>query len=336
VISKEKMDQAVRQVVDNCLHAKKGEKAVLLTDIETKAIGLAIAERLRQVTGDVKIFVMEDFGPRPEDGSSPLKFPDEIGRAFADADVGCLAAQGKKNEYTSFRVPLLAVITANKRLRYAHMISIKEPLMKQGMLADYAEIKKISKKVYDIVSKARKIRVTTSRGTDMTAELDPSWKWINCDGSIKPGFWANLPDGEVFTCPKTINGMAVIDGVLGDYLDVLVEKNPLTLVLKDGRVTEVSCRDKEIEKEIKNYISKCENADRVGEFAIGTNIGVKSLIGNMLQDEKFPGVHIAVGGTFPEETLADWDSDVHMDMVITKTTIEVDGRVIMKDGKFQL
>jgi hypothetical protein len=35
-----------------------------------------------------------------------------------------------------------------------------------------------------------------------------------------------------------------------------------------------------------------EHSERVGEFALGTNTGVTQMIGNLLQDEKVPGVHI--------------------------------------------
>jgi leucyl aminopeptidase (aminopeptidase T) len=43
-------------------------------------------------------------------------------------------------------------------------------------------------------------------------------------------------------------------------------------------------------------------SDRVGEFAIGTNIGVHDVIGNILQDEKIPGIHIAFGNPYGAHT----------------------------------
>ena len=50
----------------------------------------------------------------------------------------------------------------------------------------------------------------------------------------------------------------------------------------------------------------------MGEFAIGTNIGVHDVIGNILQDEKIPGVHIAFGNPYGAHTGAEWYSlDAH-------------------------
>ena len=79
-----------------------------------------------------------------------------------------------------------------------------------------------------------------------------------------------------------------------------------------------------------------DNANRIGEFAIGTNSGVDRLVGNMLQDEKFPGIHGAVGEPIPHQTGADWTSKVHMDGVLKKVTVDVEGQVIMRDGEFAL
>jgi aminopeptidase len=59
-------------------------------------------------------------------------------------------------------------------------------------------------------------------------------------------------------------------------------------------------------------------------------------VGNLLQDEKFPGVHVAVGYPIPHETGADWTSDVHIDGVLKNVTVDVEGQVIMRDGEFTL
>ena len=50
------------------------------------------------------------------------------------------------------------------------------------------------------------------------------------------------------------------------------------------------------------YTHTDENSDRVGEFAIGTNIELKDVIGQILQDEKYPGVHIAFGNPYGAHT----------------------------------
>ena len=63
------------------------------------------------------------------------------------------------------------------------------------------------------------------------------------------------------------------------------------------------------------YTSTDENSNRVGEFAIGTNIAVHDVIGNILQDEKLPTLHVAFGHPYAEHTGAKWKSTTHIDIV---------------------
>ena len=87
---------------------------------------------------------------------------------------------------------------------------------------------------------------------------------------------------------------------------------------------------------MRTYLESAENGNRVGEFAIGTNIGVDALTGNLLLDEKIPGIHVAMGEPSGSETGADWTSEVHVDMVPTDCTVLLDGQLLLKDGKFEL
>lgn len=337
MISKEKLEFGAYQVINNCLKVKSGEKVSIVTDKKANHIGNAIKEQALKITPNVKLFVMEDFGERPDDGSKPLPFPKEIADFLPTCDVSIYSATGKKGELQSFRIPMLTIVDEKKTIRHGHMPGIDDTLMETGMAADYAKIQETNAKVLKNVEGAKHAHVTTAAGTNFEVDLNPEWKWFNCDGNIKPGKWSNLPDGEVFTCAKNANGTVVVDGVLGDYMSEkfgIITKTPVKFEIKNGRVASLSCTNKEIEKELHEYIKMDENANRVGEFAIGTNIGLDRLVGNLLQDEKFPGVHIALGHGYPDKTGSDWDSKAHLDMVITKTTVEIDGKTIMKEGKF--
>jgi aminopeptidase len=325
------------QAVLKCLRVQPNDKAVLITDRECGDIADALFAELSASAGSVERFVMEDFGARPDDGSAPLAFPAAIGEAMARSTVSIYAATGKRGELKSFRSPMLDVVDATAALRHAHMPNITRQVMEMGMSADYDVIQRLSAKVYDVVHEARRIRVTSPRGTDFTVELDPSWKWIISDGLITADQWKNLPDGEVYTCARSAEGTAVIDGCLGDYFGQLgtCESFPVTLGIENGICTSLTCAARpELERELLDYIHQDEHANRVGEFAIGTNVGLDRLVGNLLQDEKFPGVHIALGHGYPEKTGSPWHSDAHIDLVMRDVSIEVEGALIMKSGVF--
>jgi leucyl aminopeptidase (aminopeptidase T) len=105
-------------------------------------------------------------------------------------------------------------------------------------------------------------------------------------------------------------------------------------VIKRGRLASIETPDSQLAGEIREYMAQHPNSSRVGEFAIGTNVGLTKIVGNFLQDEKFPGVHIAFGDPYGYETGADWECPSHVDVLASHATIAVDGRQIMENGRF--
>ena len=328
------MAEGVRQAVENCLHVVAGDKAVIITDEQTREIGAALRAAIERITGPVTLFLMEDFGARPID------YPPAIEAALQVADVSIYAAQGAKGELQSFRRRMIKTVEASDKLRHAHMVGITPAIMCDGMCSDYVEIQRVSKRVHDRVKDAREIRVRTERGCDFTAQFSPQLNWLISDGNIRPGKWENLPDGEVCTAPASVNGRVVFDGCLGDYFmarHASLAEMPVVVEIRDGRAVAetLSCDNRPLRDELARYIFETdENSDRVGEFAIGTNTGLTKLIGNLLQDEKFPGIHIAFGSPDPFHTGADWDSTVHLDGSMVAPTITVDGEMLMDKGQF--
>jgi leucyl aminopeptidase (aminopeptidase T) len=328
--------EGVKQALENCLRVRSGDEAVLITDEATRTIGEALRAGLAKATERVHVFVMEDFGSRP------IPFPEPMKEALQAADVSIYAAQGAKGELATFRAPMLRTIDANPKLRHAHMIGITEPIMADGMCSDYQEIQRVSRLVYERVKDAREIRVVSDRGTDFTARLSPALHWTVSDGDIEPGHWKNLPDGEVFTSPATIEGTVMIDGCLGDFFAERygsLEDCPIEVEVRDGRAVRDSlrCVDETLRREFDSYLFETDdNSSRVGEFAIGTNTGLTHLIYNLLQDEKFPGVHIAFGDPLSAKTGAQWHSKAHVDGVLKAPTITVDGDTLMERGVFLL
>jgi aminopeptidase len=245
--------------------------------------------------------------------------------------------QAQTNELRS-RIQMTDVVNRRK-IRHAHMVNINKQIMMEGMRADFQRVDRLSQKVVAMVRKAAKIRAKTAAGTDLTADLNPKYKWLKTSGIISPEKWGNLPGGEIFTTPGEVNGTFVIDGVVGDYLCTKfgdLAQNPLTIRMKENRLIEAHSENRELESDFWKYTHTDANSDRVGEFAIGTNIDLKHVIGQILQDEKYPGIHIAFGNPYGAHTGADWDSTTHIDVVGRNFNIWVDDEQIMQDGKFLL
>src|ERR1700747_568538 len=319
-----------RNAVQVCLRIQPSERVTLITDEASLEIAAALAQELEKVGAPYHAFVLEDLAQRPL-----ALLPQEILDDLEKTDVSIFAVKVQRNELQS-RMQMTEVVNRRK-IRHAHMVNINRRIMLEGMRADFAKVDRISQKIVEMVRKAAQIRAKTTAGTDLVADLNPSYQWLKTSGIISRDKWGNLPGGEVFTTPGEVNGTFVIDGVVGDYLCAKygdLKETPLTLRVEGNRLKEAHSTNRTLENEFWQYTHTDANSDRVGEFAIGTNIELKTVIGEILQDEKYPGVHIAFGNPYGEHTGAEWYSATHIDVVGRKFDIWADDEQIMSNGKF--
>jgi leucyl aminopeptidase (aminopeptidase T) len=325
------LQEGAKTAVEVCMSVKKGEHVLVVTDHETLEVGNAIYDAAERVSkGNVKLLVLEDYVERPA-----KELPKQIIDLISWADVTYYAAESKPGEL-SIRQPFIR--TAIKYARHGHMPGITKELMETGMCADYVKISDLTKKVERVVKGCKKARVITKAGTQLEVEFNSSWKWKLSDGLYpNKGMWGNLPEGEIFSAAYRANGRMVIDE-LGDWFSPkygVLSKTPVTLQVKDSRAdfSSVSCSNEQLRREFVEYLTTDPNSNRLGEFAIGTNIFLERLTGNLLQDEKFPSVHCAFGDPYPDETGADWQSKTHVDGIMLKCSVWIDGKQIMDEGK---
>ncbi|RLD98346.1 MAG: aminopeptidase [Bacteroidetes bacterium] len=336
----EKFTLGIKNAVQVCMNITRSDKVFVITDLRTLPIGKALISESNKMKAQTRMVKLEEYGVRPM-----TEVPPALIKEMVDfkPTVTYFAANGQEGEVKMRMALDIEMQRAFTDLglphpRHGHMIGITPRLIREGMTADYIEVNRLTLEVLELVKEAKTIKVTSQKGTDLTATFTPDYNWIPCHGLYhSAGDWGNLPEGEVFTCPETLNGTIVAD-VLGDYFSSKygVLNSPIIIKVKDGIVQGVSCQDHAIADEFMAYLKSSENGLRVGEFAIGTNTSVTELSGHLLQDEKIPGIHIAFGNPIGYETGADWTSDVHVDVVPVNCTIRVDDKLIMENGIFSL
>jgi aminopeptidase len=322
--------EGAHNAVNVCLRVRPEEKVTLITDQACLEIAASIAAELDKLGSPYKTFVLEELAERPL-----VSMPQPVLDDMESSQVSIFAVVAQKNELRT-RMQMTDVVNRRK-MRHAHMVNIERRIMLEGMRADFKKVDELSIRVWEIATASHRVRARTAAGTDIVADLNPNYKWLKTSGIISQNKWGNLPGGEVFTTPGEVNGVFVIDGVVGDYLCAKygdLRQNPLTIRIEKNRLAEATSANRELQDEFWRYTHTDENSDRVGEFAIGTNIGLHGVIGNILQDEKIPGVHIAFGNPYGAHTGADWDCSTHIDVVGTKFDIWADDRQIMRSGEF--
>jgi len=315
-----------------CAQVTTGDRVAIITDRETLPISDKIKASAEAAGAKVGFVVMEDLGQRPL-----LALPPETEALITglNPNKSFFAATCQEGEL-AFRKPLIGLLSGTFKTQHYHMPGITPEIAgSDAMCADFDEMYRLTHKVLNAVKEAKYIFVRAANGTNLSAEFSPEMRWQPDDGSIAPGTFGNLPAGEVFTTPLSVNGV-LVTSVLGDHFCAKygVLETPVMIKIENSRAVSVTCDNKELEAEVLAYLHQGENADRVGEFAIGTNTGITKLSGNMLMDEKAAGVHLAFGDPLGEHTGAKWSAQTHCDMVVQGCEINADGRIIMMEGRF--
>lgn len=318
--------------VDTCLSIVRGERVALIADEASRAVAASLEQALAEAGADADCLVIETVTPRPMTDA-----PVEILDALRRADAGILCVQPQEGELRA-RMAIVALVEG-KQMRYAHMVGVTPRIMREGMRADYRLVDRLSQQLCERMPAARSLTVRTDGGTRFTAGFTPELAWVKTSGIINPKYWSNLPAGEVFTTPATVDGTFVCDGTAGDYFNAkygILDRTPLVLEIRAGRLVSAQCDRLDLERDFWDYCHTDAHSDRVGELAFGTNLGLRDMIGILLQDEKVPGVHLAFGDPYGSQTHADWKSRTHVDVLTRGCDVWIDDEQVIARGAYLL
>ena len=321
-----------KNAVETCLAVQPHEHVALIADEASRSVAASLAAALDDCGAEYTGLLLEDFGPRPMGGA-----PSAVLDTLESADIGILAMNPQPGELGA-RMAIVKVVE-RRQIRYAHMVGVTPQIMQQGMRADYKMVDRLSDRLRERMLRAETLTVKSGAGTSFSAHFDRGLDWVKTSGLISPRYWSNLPAGEVFTTPAALDGTFVCDATAGDYFNGKygdLQATPMKMTIRNARLVAVECGRKDLEEEFWNYCHTDENSDRVGELAFGTNLGLSEMIGILLQDEKFPGVHIAFGDPYGSQTHANWKSKTHVDVLTRQCDVWIDDDQIIEKGRYQL
>lgn len=175
--------------------------------------------------------------------------------------------------------------------------------------------------------KGKKQVTVKSPNADLTLSIEGR-DFINADGS------QNMPSGEVYTSPVEDSASGWVQFT---YPAIYLGREVLgaRFEIEKGRV--VTATAEKNQDFLQAMLDTDEGARVLGEFAIGTNYGIKKFTGSILYDEKIGGsFHLAVGFGFPEIGGKN-TSAIHWDFICDireESEIRVDGELLYQNGKF--
>ena len=205
-----------------------------------------------------------------------------------------------------------------------------------AILRDWESLAAEMGQLKTLLDEGREVRLEKPDGTDLTLDIENRTA-VNSAASVAYDSH-NLPSGEVFTAPAGATGTVHFDipmTIRGRRV------RDVSLTLSDGEVVDWDAV--EGESVIESVIETDEGSRRFGELGIGMNRGIDRVTDQILFDEKMAGtVHLALGRAYdaclpPGESGV--ESAVHVDLITDMrtegTSMEIDGEVIQRDGRFR-
>lgn len=309
------LTESAKIAVEVAMWLKSNEIALIICDEKSRKIGYV----LLNAANIAKEAILIEMKERESNGEEP---PELVANALLHCDVALIPTT-KSMSHTKARKA-----ACDKGARIVTLPGITEDMMERALDVDYKEMELLSNKFTDLLTHSKNVEINTELGTNLTFSIDERQGHSDTGICHNPGDFSNLPAGESYIAPVegTSSGTLIIDGSLAGYG---LLKNPLKIKIEKGFIEDLEGDGADFLKEVYNKYGV--SAWNVAELGIGTNPKA-TITGNVLEDEKVRGtIHIAFGDniSFGGTVLV----DSHLDGVIMKPTLILDGKVVIKEGE---
>jgi leucyl aminopeptidase (aminopeptidase T) len=308
------LDRAVRAVVRDCLEVREEEEVLVVCNPATQRLGERLREEAAQVGAESVLAVIAE---RASHAAEP---PEAVAEAMAVVDV-LMAPTVQSLSHTAARKR-----ASENGARCATMPGATEEMIARVMSADMDGLRRKGHAVAKALDGASEAHITDANGTDLRLDLSGRVAIPDAGELTGRGAFGNLPCGEGFISPTDGSGVLVVDGSLAG---IGLAEEPVELVVEGGHLT--SARGGQGMTFMELLTEHGEDGTNIAELGVGTNEKAK-LTGETLEDEKILGtIHVAfgasagIGGTV--------QVPVHLDCVVLKPTLELDGEAIVRDGE---
>lgn len=314
-----------RNAVRDCLGIQAGQEAMVITEVATEDMAAMVLREIEAAGAKASAYIVSEAQATAE------PFIVRLEAKLAEVDASFLIAS-TTGLPPSFRRRIISC--GGARRRHAHMVGLTPPMMLTSMRADYVEVKQLGDAVLGRIKPESTLHVRTPAGTDLRIKCARGHRWVNASGVLRTPGWTNLPGGELYTTPATVDGRAVADGgVWMSDTGEIPRSARLTLTFEDGRATRLT-GDDEAAAALAARLDGAENGRRVGQIGLGTNTGVVAPIGALLQDLKMPGFHLSLGHTCSDDTGATWSSPIEVPVLLRRADAWLDGTQVMQRGRW--
>lgn len=315
-----KLEKAVYKTLFHCFDIKPEDSLCILIDRANRELGQIYLERALRAKLEAILLEIPPLDARmPEPSSKVMKIVTQFS-AVLTLTASCL---------------IYSNLVQHVRHNGVRIICINQPSqesLERAINVDYDFIKEKSQRIADILSIGKQVDISAKNGTKITFKTIGHTSRVNIGLAQLPGEFGILPAGEAAITPdqKGSEGIIVIDGSVPG---IGLIRNPLEIQVKNGYASQIF-GGSEAEKLRRLLRSVGKKSRNVAELGIGTNPNA-ILSGTTSEDKKVLGTaHVGLGK--PEFASGNSIENFHLDLVIKKPTVSVEGYPILKNGKLVL
>lgn len=316
-----RMAYAANIMINQVLGVKRGESVLIVTDTDRpRIITQALAYSAISAGAEVTVITME---PQKIGGQEP---PAAVAAAMAAVQVVINQSTQSLTHTASVREAI------NHGARVANLRNVTEAMMVEGgITADYHQVKRVTENLARRLTEADEIRLTTPEGTDFTMK-SRGRSAISQSGFVtRPGELSGLPDGEATLAPlEGVTEGVIVNPYIADQIGQITE--PLRMEISAGRITAITGGKQAMD--LKEILESRDEAgyNAASQFALGTNPACLVIPNTREVAKKLGTAHIAIGDNISLGGKS--KSTFHIDFVFLNPSVSLDGKWILRDGKY--
>ena len=355
-----------KSVVKTCLRVKKGDRAIIDTWQHTLDLAEALTLECRKVGAFTHTQLLTDeiyYDTLLNRSLGYLKATDPFGLGLLGLATAYIFITGPENPERMKTVPaerwdamfkggkpfydkflekkipstyiMLGQVTPQRAKTYGFNYSVWKKSVDDALAVKYEDMSKLGKKVRDALEKTREVHIVAGERTDLKFRLDgrPVRVYdgvIDEDDLAKGLFSAMLPSGSVTVAPveESANGTFVADIPQPQYGKLIYD---ISWGFKDGRLVSFT-GGRNVEAIKATWEKAGGDKEKLGSFSLGIN--PKARTGFLTNSIVLGTASISIGEN--RELGGKNESDWMFEITVSKPTVKLDGKTILKDGKITI
>lgn len=338
-----KIEKNSRFVLEKIAGAKSGDNIVIIADRESYTNAYAFAAAAKNMGINALLCDVDIYGGDDGYAHAPIMAP--LKNAILSADITFMTTPQMKTNFGTWLGSQKDCDTAltgmGKRFTFEIGGLAEWDINEEELLAN----RKRANLLFEKLKNAKKIHITTKRGTDLTCRFDTEGK---IDGMYPVnGIIPFYSEVAIVPCLGSVDGVAVIDGAseraygqrgfpirpnIPGHRETYME--PLVLNFEGSMLKSFSGADVQTSRLVKLLSDVSPKPDICDEIGIVTTTSWENDAYGWSVDGShgIKCVHIALGNNRRRKEII--HSTEHIDFDMHEPTIEVDGKIICTCGEY--